>query len=36
MGGMVSPTLGSNFMLGGDIDLSYGPIFLLSGSTINT
>jgi aminopeptidase len=33
--GMVSPTLGSNLVLGGDIDLPYGPVFLtLSGSTI--
>jgi aminopeptidase len=34
--GMVSPTLGSNLVLGGDIDLPYGPIFLtLAGSTIH-
>jgi hypothetical protein len=34
--GMVSPTLGNNLVLGGDIDLPFGPIFLtLSGSTIH-
>jgi hypothetical protein len=34
--GMVSPTLGSNLVLGGDLDLPYGPIFLtLAGSTIH-
>jgi leucyl aminopeptidase (aminopeptidase T) len=34
--GMVSPTLGSNLVLGGDIDLPYGPIWLtLAGSTIH-
>ncbi len=34
--GVVSLTMGSNLVLGGDIDLSYGPIWLtLSGSTIH-
>jgi leucyl aminopeptidase (aminopeptidase T) len=34
--GMVSLTMGSNLVLGGDIDLPYGPIFLtLAGSTIH-
>jgi len=34
--GMVSPTLGNNLVLGGDLDLPYGPVFLtLSGSTIH-
>jgi D-alanyl-D-alanine carboxypeptidase len=34
--GMVSPTLGNNLVLGGDLDLPYGPVFLtLAGSTIH-
>jgi aminopeptidase len=34
--GMASLTMGSNLVLGGDIDLPYGPVFLtLAGSTIH-